>query len=147
MSYRLSLFAHPVVQCCFVDKKWRVPALIIVWIVFGAANLLRAGMATYIATALVGYPLSLSLPLLKGVYGVWGMIFLAAAVVTWRRQSTGSAPALALAYQATLWLLHLLGDRSAYARSLWPRDVFLTLVFLALIVLLAGRKKSARQKM
>jgi hypothetical protein len=133
-----------------VHKKWRVMAIIIVWIVFGVANLLRAGMTVYIAPALAEYPPSLSLPLLASVYGLWGVIFLAAAVIAWRRKSTGGAFGLALLYQAVLWIMNLLGGRSGYARSLWPRDVLLTLIFLALIALLAGRsglfkKKANRQ--
>lgn len=96
-------------------------------------------MAAYIAPALTEYPPSLSLSLLGGLYGLWGAIFLAAAVIVWRRKNTGGALGLALAYQLTLWLLHLLGDRSDYARSLWPRDAVLTLLFLTLIALVAGQ--------
>jgi hypothetical protein len=122
-----------------VLKKWRVIAIIIVWIAFGAANLLRAGMTVYIAPALAEYPPSLSLPLLGSVYGLWGIIFLVAAVIAWRRKSTGGALGLALAYQAVLWTMNLLAYRSTYARSLWPRDLLLTLIFLGFVVLLAGR--------
>jgi len=111
--------------------------------VFGAANLIRAGMSVYIAPALVEYPTSLSLPFLGAVYGLWGLIFLAAAIITWRRKSTGGALGLAVAYQVILWIIKLIGYRSEYARSLWPRDLLLTLLFLACIALVAGRKKAA----
>ncbi len=127
-------------------KQWRVLSIVIVWVVFGAANLLRAGMATYIAPALVEYPPSLSLPLLGAVYGLWGLIFCAAAVLAWRRKSPNGAFGLALAYQVVLWIIKLIGYRSEYARSLWPRDAALTLVFLVLIVLLAGRKRARQQQ-
>jgi hypothetical protein len=129
-----------------VHKQWRVIAIIIVWIVFGAVNLLRAGMTVYIAPALAEYPPSLSLPLLASVYGLWGVTFLAAAVITWRRKSTGGALGLALLYQAVLWTLNLVGDRSTYTRSLWPRDALLTLIFLALIALLADYDRLFRKK-
>ncbi len=117
----------------------------VVWVVFGAANLIRAGMAVYIAPALDGYVLSLPLPLLGSVYGLWGVIFIAAAVVAWRRQTTTGAFGLAVAYQVVLWTLNLVSARSGYARSLWPRDIFLTLVFLTFIALLAGCKRPQRR--
>ena len=129
-----------------VRKKWRVIAIIIVWIVFGAANLLRAGMTVYIAPALAEYPPSLSLPLLASVYGLWGVIFLAAAIIAWRRKSTRGALGLALLYQAVLWIINLVGDRSEYARSLWPRDLLLTIIFLVLIALLAGSGRPFKKK-
>ncbi|MEJ5311735.1 MAG: hypothetical protein WHX52_18385 [Anaerolineae bacterium] len=123
-------------------KHWRVLAIAIVWAIFGVANLVRAGMAAYIAPALAEYPPSVPLLLLGSVYGLWGAIFLAAAIITWRRKSSGGAFGLALAYQAVLWMLNLFGYRSAYARSLWPRDLLLTLIFLALIALVTRRKKA-----
>ncbi len=129
-----------------VFKQWRVLAVCIVWVIFGAANLLRAGMAAYIAPALAEYPPSLSLLLLGSVYGLWGVIFLAAAIVTWRRKNANGALGLALAYQVVLWILNLMGDRSEYARSLWPRDAVLTLLFLALIALLAGHGRLFKKK-
>jgi len=122
-----------------VLKYWRVIAIVILWTVFGAANLIRAGMSAYIAPALVEYPTSLSLALLGAVYGLLGLIFLAAAIITWRRKSTGGALGLALAYQAVVWIIKLVGYRSEYARSLWSRDLLLTVIFLALIALVAGR--------
>ncbi|MBN2390684.1 MAG: hypothetical protein JXR84_08175 [Anaerolineae bacterium] len=128
-------------------KKWRVIAIIIVWIAFGAANLLRAGMTVYIAPALAEYPPSLSLPLLASVYGLWGVIFLAAAVIAWRRKSISSGTlGLALLYQAVLWIMNLLSYRSTYTRSLWPRDLFLTLIFLVLVALLAGYDRLFKKK-
>jgi hypothetical protein len=122
-----------------VFKRWRVLVISIIWVIFGAANLLRAGMTIYIAPALAEYPPSLPLPLLGSVYGLWGMIFLVAAVMTWRRKTTGGALGLALVYQAVLWTMNLVAYRSTYARSLWPRDLLLTLIFLGFVVLLAGR--------
>lgn len=110
------------------------------------ANLLRAGMAFYIAPALAEYPPSLSLPLLASVYGLWGVIFLVAAVIAWRRKSTSGALGLALLYQAVLWIMNLLGGRSGYARSLWPRDLLLTLIFLTLIALLADYDRLFKRK-
>lgn len=109
---------------------------------FGAANLIRAGMSVYIAPALVEYPTSLSLPLLGAVYGLLGLIFVAAAIITWRRKSISGALGLAVAYQVVVWIIKLLGYRSEYARSLWVRDLLLTVIFLALVALVAGRKKA-----
>lgn len=129
-----------------VYKQWRVLAISIIWIVFGVANLLRAGMTVYIAPALVEYPPSLSLPVLGSVYGLWGMIFLVMAVIAWRRESVCGALGLALAYQIFLWMIKLIGYRSAYACSLWPRDALLTLLFLASIALLAGHKWLFKKK-
>lgn len=117
-------------------------AITVVWIVFGAANLLRAGMTVYIAPALTEYPPSAPLLFLAGVYGLWGVIFLGAAVLTWRRKTTRGALVLALLYQAVLWTMNLAAYRSTYARSLWPRDLLLTLIFLGLVALLAGRKRT-----
>jgi len=65
-------------------------------------------------------------------------------IITWRRKSTGGALGLAVAYQVVLWIVKLIGYRSEYARSLWARDLLLTLIFLALIGVLTGRKKSQR---
>ena len=145
-----SCFLHPA-SCILsallynpsVLKQWRVLAISIVWVIFGAANLIRAGMSAYIAPALVEYPTSLSLPFLGAVYGLVGLVFLAAAIITWRRKSTGGALGLAVAYQAVVWIIKLIGYRSEYARSLWPRDLLLTLLFLACVALVVGRKKAA----
>ena len=126
-------------------KQWRVLATSIVWGIFGAANLIRAGMSVYIAPALVEYPTSLSLSFLGAVYGLLGLIFLAAAIITWRRKRTSGALGLAVAYQAVLWIIKLIGYRSEYARSLWPRDLLLTLIFLVLIALLAEWRKTRQQ--
>lgn len=109
---------------------------------FGAANLIRAGMSVYIAPALVEYPTSLSLPLLGAVYGLLGLIFVAAAIITWRRKSISGALGLAVAYQVVVWIIKLIGYRSEYARGLWLRDLLLTVIFLALVALVAGRKKA-----
>jgi hypothetical protein len=54
----------------------------------------------------------------------------------WRRKANGYALKLAIIYQATLWIVHVAGDRSEYARSLWPRDAVLTLAFLTLVAFL-----------
>ena len=128
-----------------VLKQGRVIIISIVWVILGVANLIRAGMSVYIASALVEYPTSLSLPFLGVVYGLLGLIFLAVAIVTWRRKSTGGALGLAVAYQVVLWIIKLIGYRSEYARSLWPRDLLLTLLFLACVALVAGRKKTQQQ--
>lgn len=141
-----SRFSRILLYNAVVHKKWRETAIIIVWTVFGVANLLRAGMTVYIAPALAEYPPSLSLPLLASVYGLWGVIFLAAAIIAWRRKSTGGALSLALLYQVVLWIVNLLSYRSTYARSLWPRDLFLTFIFLVLVALLAGYDRLFKKK-
>jgi hypothetical protein len=119
-----------------VFKRWR--ALTLLFLLVGVLNLIRAGMALYIAPAMAGWALSLPLPWLGAFYAVWGIGWMVVAVRCWRRRGRCRALAMALAYQATLWLLHLLTDRSPYVRSLWVRDLLVTGSFLALVIYLSS---------
>ena len=119
--------------------------LSILFLFLGLANLIRAGLALYIAPALESWTLSLSLPLQGALYGFFGLCFIVAAIVYWRRKTHRHALKLAIAYQAVLWLVHIAADRSEYARNLYLRDAFLTLTFLSLVALLTckrNRRKS-----
>ena len=115
----------------FVLKRQRILALLFVAV--GLANLLRAGMAIFVAPTLADWSLALPLPLLGGFYLLWGLAFTGTAVVIWRGRGLRLALPLAAAYQAGVWVLNLLGTRSAYHRSLWVRDLLLTGAFLGLV--------------
>ncbi len=122
-------------------KRQRILALL--FVAMGLANLLRAWMAFAVTPALEGWNLSLPLPLWGAIYLLWGLAFTVLAVVIWRGQGLRLALPLAAAYQAGVWVLNLLGTRSAYHRSLWMRDLLLTGAFLGLVMWLSsGVKRS-----
>ncbi len=123
-----------------VFKPWRVLALFILLI--GVANLVRVGATLFVAPVLEGWILSVPLPLLCGFYAFWGTLFVLVAIISWRRRGISWAVALGAGYQASLWLLRLTGYRSTYARSLWARDLILTVLFLAILALFQGREDS-----
>ena len=129
-------------SCVF--KRWRM--LSIFFLLVGVSNLIRVRMVSYTAPALEGYTLSLSLPFLSWSYGLFGAIFVGAAVVYGWLKKTNYAFSLAALYQAALWIIHLVGDRSSYARSLWPRDALLTIVFLTFTALLTGHGGLLKKK-
>lgn len=112
-------------------KRQRFLALL--FLLVGVANFIRAGMVSYGAPALTEWNLSLPLWLLGGVYLTWGLVLSGLAVALWRKRALRLAFPLAVAYQASLWIIHLVSDRSDYARSLWGRDALLTAVFLAVV--------------
>ena len=123
-------------------KRWHI--LSTLFLLIGLANLIRAGMGVYIAPALKSLSLSLPLPLLSAGYLLCGLCFVTTAIIYWRRKTSHNALKLATAYQAILWIIHLAGDRSEYARSLWPRDAVLTLAFLALVAFLSHKRKPSQ---
>lgn len=115
--------------------RWVAGLLLLV----GVANLVRAGMAAYSAPVLTEWPLAWPWWLLGGLYLCWGLGLSGLAVALWRGQARWLGLPVAVAYQASLWLIHLLGDRSAYARSLWGRDLLLSALFLAAVAWGTGR--------
>jgi len=96
----------------------------------GFANFLRVGVALYVAPVLGDWALSLSLPLLGGLYFVWGSAFLLLAMLICFKRAQRWALPFAVAYQAAMWTVRLFAYRATYARSLWGRDLFLTVLFL-----------------
>ncbi len=110
---------------------WRRYGLTLLFLLVGLANLMRAGAGWYVLPVMADAPLSVPLPWLIGAYTLWGVAFVGMAGFWWLRCG-GPALPLALAYQAFVWLLRLLGARSAYTQSLWGRDLVLSVVFLAL---------------
>ncbi len=90
-------------------------------------------MIGYVAPVLDDQMLSVSWGFLGAFYLAWGIAFVALAVMTWRRRHRTWALPVALGYQASVWLLRLLAERSPYARSLWRRDLALSALFLLLV--------------
>ena len=101
----------------------------------GLGNLVRAGMIGYVAPVIDDQMLSVSWEFLGAFYLAWGITFVVLAGMTWRRRRRTHTWALpvALGYQASVWLLRLLAERSSYARSLWRRDLLLSTLFLLII--------------
>ncbi len=106
--------------------------LAVLLLLLGLANLARAALVPNVAAALQGWVLSVPLPLLGWIYGVFGVAFTVLAVALFRNRGVRWAFPLALSYQAVVWGLHLV-YRSAYARSLWVRDALLTALFLVAV--------------
>lgn len=90
-------------------------------------------MIGYVAPVLDDQMLSVSWGFLVAFYFAWGIAFVAFAVMAWRRQHLTWMLPVALGYQASVWLLRLLAERSAYARSLRLRDLLLSALFLLLV--------------
>ncbi|HNT78309.1 MAG TPA: hypothetical protein PKH77_25135 [Anaerolineae bacterium] len=120
-------------------KKWQGLALF--WLLFGIANLFRAGTAYRLIETLTAYPLAAPLPALIGFYTMWGAAFLFGAAWTWQRRMARRALPLALSYQAALWALRLSAYRADYARHLWGRDALLSGLFVLVVVWLAHEKQ------
>ncbi|MGC9469515.1 MAG: hypothetical protein ACP5HS_13045 [Anaerolineae bacterium] len=108
--------------------------LLILYVAIGLANVVRGVMAFVVAPILTD--LSLPLPVLGVVYLLYGVGFVSAGLIFLMRTGPFArrlVQGVALAYQLTFWLIRLLGVRSATARSLWPRDLFLTIAFLLVV--------------
>ena len=108
--------------------------LLILYGLVGLANVVRSVQAWIFSRVLT--ETSLALPVLGGVYLVFGLIFLVSGMLYFRkpgRRTRWFARGLAVVYQVVVWLIQLIGDRSAYARRLWGRDLILTLVFLVFV--------------
>ncbi len=124
-----------------VSRRKRV----LIWLFFltGLANLIRGILAFLLRDALAGWSLSLPLPLLGGLYLLFGLAFLLMALLLRFGGGLSWALPLAAVYQLALWVIRWLGYRSAYARSLGARDLLLTGLFLALVVILTRSPASA----
>lgn len=107
--------------------------------VLGIANVARGLLAIGVNPVLAG---TTSLPfwLLGLVYLIWGVAFLVCDAVALRRpdRARRSLRLCAVAYQATVWIIRVLGDVSTYARRLWLRDALLSLLFLVSVFVLTG---------
>lgn len=114
--------------------------LALFWLVFGLANLLRAGIAHRLGGTLALYTPAVSLPFLGWLYAGWGAAFLIGAALAWQHRGLRWAIPLALAYQATGWALRLCAYRAEYARALWARDAVLTALFILVVAWLAHAK-------
>jgi hypothetical protein len=117
-----------------VTSQW---LLLILYALMGLVNVVRGVDAWMFHVVLT--ETSLPLPLLGTVYGILGLLFLMAGVLYFRRPDRRTrwlARGLALGYQVLVWVIRLLGDRGAYARRLWGRDLVFTLVFLAIVFLI-----------
>jgi hypothetical protein len=136
-------------------KRWCSYGLVIVFLILGVANVVRAGMAAYVAPVFqgdAGWPLSLPITVLGGIYLFWGVAFVVGAILVSLKRPLGGrrsdrlsvrwAVIIAIVYQGTLWALRLLAYRSPYAQSLWMRDGVLTGFFLATVAILGKCIKS-----
>lgn len=109
-------------------------------------NLVRASLSLYIAPALEGWTLSFPLPLQGALYLVFGLCFIIAAIIYWRQKHHRHALKLAIGYEAILWVVHITADRSEYARNLYLRDAFLTLILLSFVALLTTKKNHRKSQ-
>ena len=124
-------------------RRW---LLLLILLLIGLGNLVRAGMIGYVAPVIDDQMLSVSWEFLGAFYLAWGLAFVVLAGMVWRRRRrthTWALP-LALGYQASVWLLRLLAERSSYARSLWRRDLLLSALFVLLIAW-SGAKDQQRE--
>ena len=115
--------------------------LLTLYFVLGLANVTRGVFALRVGPVLAHAAPSLDLSVLGGIYLGWGVVLLAVGIGCFKRTSVRSRWILrgsAVAYQLTAWIIHLVGDRSTYARGLWGRDLVLTLLFLGVVFVLAA---------
>lgn len=115
-------------------QKWIV-GLGLLMLVLGLANLGRVLLAFRLGALLPGLPMRVSWSYLAVRGGVWGIAFIACAVglVSFRYWGRWSTLAVSTLYQVHSWVDHLLLDASDYADQARPRDLALTLLFLALV--------------
>jgi len=119
--------------------------LLTLYSVLGLANVTRGVFALKVGPVLAHAAPSLDLSVLGGIYLGWGVVLLAVGIGCFKRTSARSRWVLrgsAVAYQLTAWIIHLVGDRSTYARGLWGRDLVLTLLFLGVVFVLAALSTS-----
>lgn len=119
--------------------------LLVLHIVLGLANVTRGVLAFKVGPVLAPAEPSLSLSLLGWIYILWGVVLLGIGIGCFRRTSIRSRWVLrgtAVAYQVTAWIIRLVGDRSTYARSLWGRDLVLTILFLGVVYVLTALSTS-----
>lgn len=133
---------HILLYNLFVLKRWH--GLTLFFLLIGLSNLIITGVGFYIAPVLTT-SLSIPLPLLLGFNLIWGLIFVILAVFCWIRQGSCPAFKISLAYQSLLWILHLTGYRSPYARGLWKRDLLLSACFLGLVFVLSHPQRHTQK--
>lgn len=116
------------------SQKW-VIVLASLGLALGLANLARMVLALHYAAALPRLPMTVSWAYLAATGGVWGIALILCAVGLLRFHPWGRWATLAAAtlYQVHAWVNHLLLDASDYARQTRPRDLVLTVLFLALV--------------
>ncbi|MBC7225802.1 MAG: hypothetical protein H5T61_01030 [Thermoflexales bacterium] len=117
------------------SSRWLRANIILLIAGIGLGNLGRAVMALHYARALPDLPLTVPWAYLAGMGIFWGIALIACAVSLqlgrpWSRWVTLAVVTL---YQAHVWLNHLLFDASDYARQTRPRDLVLSLLFLAVV--------------
>jgi hypothetical protein len=115
--------------------------LLILYGVLGIANVTRGVLAFRVAPVLASAAPSLDLSVLGGIYVGWGVVLLGSGIACFKRASAGWRWVLrgsAIAYQLTIWIIRLMGDRSTYARSLRGRDLALTILFLIVVFVLTA---------
>ena len=115
------------------------------WVLLGLANGVRAFLAFSLSPALKPYTLSIPLPMLGGLYTLWSGIFLILGLSFWSKRPwilQRWAWPTTLAYQATIWAIHIFGDRSDYARALWPWNLIGTGLFVSAVYILARERKT-----
>ena len=121
---------------------WLLSAL---YIVLGLANVTRGVLALKVGPVLAPAAPALDLSVLGGIYIGWGVVLLGIGIGCLKRTSVRSRWVLrggAVAYELTAWIIRLVGDRATYARSLWGRDLVLTLLFLGLVFVLTALSAS-----
>jgi len=103
-------------------------------VVLALANVVRAGMALRYARLLPELAMTVSWSYLAAMGGVWGAAFLASGIGLLLRRRWGRFAALGAAtlYQINVWVNHLFFDVSPDVRRRWPRDLIVTLLFLAI---------------
>jgi len=119
--------------------------LLALYSVLGLANVTRGVLALPVGSVLAPAAPSLDLSVLGGIYIGWGVALLGIGIGCLKRTPVRSRRILrgsAVAYQLTAWIIHIVGDRSTYARSLWGRDLVLTLLFLSVVFVLTALSTS-----
>lgn len=119
--------------------------LLTLYIVLGLANVTRGVLALKVGPVLAPAAPSLDLSVLGGIYIGWGVVLLGIGIGCLKGTSVRSRWVLrgsAAAYQLTAWVIRLVGDRSTYARSLWGRELVLTILFLGVVCVLTALSAS-----
>lgn len=101
----------------------------------GLANLGRAAVAIYYAIHLPDLPLTAPWGYWATGGIIWGTLLIGSALILVRLYRWGRIAALgvATAYQIHVWVNHLMFDANEYARQVWPRDLLLSGLFLAVL--------------
>jgi hypothetical protein len=113
--------------------------LLVLLVGLGLANMVRGVLAIVVAPVLA-QAASVPFPMLGLVYVVWGILFLVCCYVVFRRpgRARQTVRGFAVGYQLTVWIIHIAGDASSYARQLWVRDLVVSLLFLLVVFVLTG---------